>query len=1115
MNTCSLCGKSTSAICCHICKCVFHKKCLTVDTKTSHFSDVKMLLCDYCKNYCHEMCCNLEYDNVVKTIRYCPKCMMNFLPFSVLDDEELNIVLSGLTEENYRIYSICNELQFDTLSSLEANKYNFDSDIHSDENFYNSNVNIKCKYYLDDEFNMCIENSKTEYGLSMIHMNCRSLVAHFQDIVTYLKSFKIKFDVIAVSETWLVQDKHDLSDYSIDGYSLYSCPRTAKGGGGVAIYVNDLFTHDVVKTINSNNMESLFIEIALHKTKTVRVGCVYRAPNTDISEFNNELQTILEENNNKSMFICGDFNIDLLKYECHQNSQDFVNQLFSFGFYPLINMPTRVTFSSNTIIDNIYTNEVGVTMKNGIMINDISDHLPIFNLVEYSYSRNHKTKCTKYSYVRQLKEQNVSNFSERLHNLDWTDVYETDNVNACYTSFMALFTDSFNISCPVVKVKHKQENSRKPWLTKGLINACKKKNNLYKSFIKYRNKQAEIKYKTYKNKLISILRSAEKMYYCKKLKDYKNDIKSTWKILNEITQRKKGKCVVTNEFISGDKTITNDKTIADGFVEFFTNIGPSLAKKIDPCPGKDFSNFLGQGISNSIFLSPVTENEILKVVEHFRNKHSCGYDDISMSMVKSIIFDIIKPLCDICNKSFVSGVFPDSMKIAKIIPLFKSGNKKIFSNYRPVSVLPQFSKILEKLFYNRIISFVKTNSIMYNSQYGFRENHSTSLALMELFEKITSNLDNKLVTVGVFIDLKKAFDTIDHSILINKLCHYGVRGVASNWIKNYLSNRSQYVVHNNVSSEYKTIRCGVPQGSILGPILFLLYINDLANVSDKLKFILFADDTNVFHTGKNVVDVSTILNDELKNLSIWFKVNKLSLNISKTNYMIFDSKGKEIDCTISIDGVNVERVHVTKFLGVLVDDKLSWHNQISSVSRNVSKNISILYKVKYILNSDSLFTLYCSLILPYLSYACEIWGNTFDSSINKLILLQKRAIRIVDKSHYREHTDPLFVKYNCLKFKDIVNSKILSVVFQAKNNLLPENVQSLFLQNDNVHNYNTRSKSKGNFNVKYCRTKLRSLNISVKGVKLWNNFDTDVHNIKSVKLFKKHVKKVFISSYET
>ena len=225
--------------------------------------------------------------------------------------------------------------------------------------------------------------------------------------------------------------------------------------------------------------------------------------------------------------------------------------------------------------------------------------------------------------------------------------------------------------------------------------------------------------------------------------------------------------------------------------------------------------------------------------------------------------------------SFLNGVFPNKCKIAKVIPLYKNGDIDDFSNYRPVSLLPQFSKILEKLFNNRLKSFMKVNHILSNNRYGFREDHSTNLAIIELIEEITSAIDNSMSTVGVFIDLKKAFDTIDHGILLKKLEHYGIRGIANQWVSNYLTERFQYVQYNNISSDYMSIKCGVPQGSILGPTLFLLYINDICRISTVNKMILFADDTNLFYSGNDLLNVCNTMSSELGKLNKWFQVNKL------------------------------------------------------------------------------------------------------------------------------------------------------------------------------------------------------------------------------------------------
>ena len=382
-----------------------------------------------------------------------------------------------------------------------------------------------------------------------------------------------------------------------------------------------------------------------------------------------------------------------------------------------------------------------------------------------------------------------------------------------------------------------------------------------------------------------------------------------------------------------------------------------------------------------MFMRPVDEEEVITTVTGCTKKRSSDFEDISMDTVAKIVSVICKPLAHICNISFRTGVFPSRMKIAKVIPMFKSGIKTEVTNYRPISLLPQFSKILEKLFLTRINSFLCANNILSSSQYGFRTKLSTSLAVMELIEEITNATDNKKHAIGVFIDLKKAFDTVDHGILIKKLEHYGVRGAASDWLKSYLSNRKQFVNIDGCSSELLDVICGVPQGSILGPTLFIIYINDICNVSNLVTFILFADDTNVFCAGDNKLELECMLNRELAKLCKWFAVNKLSLNLSKTSYMLFRNRPPDVDFNVFIEHERINRVHVTKFLGIYIDDKLNWKYHINTVRSKLSKVAAIIYRASCLINQDGIYMLYCSLFLPYINYCSEIWGNTYCTKI--------------------------------------------------------------------------------------------------------------------------------------
>ena len=599
---------------------------------------------------------------------------------------------------------------------------------------------------------------------------------------------------------------------------------------------------------------------------------------------------------------------------------------------------------------------------------------------------------------------------------------------------------------------------------------------------------------------------AEKNYYQEKLEINKCNVTKIWSIIKEVIGKNKETQIQT-EFKLPTGEVTSDKsTICKQFNSFFVNIGPTLSRSFDGYVGSPQKYLTHRQIS-SLFLSPVTNNEIHKILNSL-NDSAPGHDEIRLGPVKSVLQYIDGPFTYICNLSLNQGVFPDILKIANVIPLYKKEDPMIFSNYRPVSLLCSLSKVIEKIMYNRVISFLNENDVLFKYQFGFRKSHSTYLALTVLMDKLIKSLENGNYVVGVFLDFTKAFDTVDHKILLAKLCHYGIRGSALDWFSSYLTNRKQFVTYNNERSELMNINCGVPQGSILGPLLFLIYINDLANVRKFTMPIFFADDSNLFQDGESLNEIENILNEELNEIVKWLKVNKLTLNVDKTQCMLFTRKKCNTKLSIKIENSFITQVTKTKFLGIIIDEKLNWKDHILYISNKISKATGVIIKAR-MLGKKALLSLYYSLVYPYLTYCCQVWGATYLYNIEILNKLQKKAIRIICSQSKYAHTEPLYKELKILDVKNIYNYLVGQFIFRYHNNLLPDVFDSYFIRNNTTHEYETRHRNL--FRIPDYKTNLGKRSIRYTGVKLWSEIMKSKIDVEcSQCVFKQNLKRCLV-----
>ena len=1018
--------------------------------------------------------------------------MFDCLPFFNLEDNELLATLSD-SQSNDRINEQSLFKQFFDLVN---------------DDFYK---NLKNEQFGPENFNQSFSNQAAD--LSCLHINIGSLNAKLDEFSLFINSLEVAFDVICLTEVWSTNIQFHgcvLQQYIFH----YELPISGIVGG-VGIFVRKSLQCKLrpdlnITSTNNNMIENLWIEISKLNTKYI-VGCIYRHPNSSIGEFSKMLEASLCKINRRrlSCILMGDININLLKLSSEPAVRDYTNCLISNNFLPCLLIPTRVTSASSTLIDHIYffkiSHDKSSKIRCGNIICDISDHYPNFFIL-----KNQKyIDMSARPLTRVFSPSNKIEFNAKVTSIEWSNVFNNSNdANQCCDLFVHHLADIYNQCFPLVRVSRKAHKN-KAWFSTELRQTFYEKNRLFKIWRNSsddKDKEIYIKLK----KSYNIMCKNVKINYYKQLLNVRSSsIKKIWDNLNLLLgkKNKSGSPKEIEKLIYNNIVYDNVNDVANIFNQYFVNIGSNLAKALPPAT-TNFRCFLDPPIKNSISVYPITVEEVFSLITSMSGGAAAGDDGFNLEFLKKNVACLSQPLAHLFNLSIFSGIVPRAFKLAKVVPVFKKGDELNPGNYRPISLLSIFNKVFEKLISKRLSDFFDHENILYKHQFGFRKNHSTGLAIVEVTDFCYTNLDKNNYILGLFIDFQKAFDSIDIDILLVKLSNYGIRGIMFDWIKDYLKDRSQYTFVNGIKSEVKNINYGVPQGSVLGPLLFLIYVNDLHRATLEASPKLFADDTNIFIAANNLSDLTHKANNSLNQIYQWCLANKITINLDKTNFTVF-SPNKNIapdNLIISIGNSCIKYTSCCKYLGIFIDNKLTWQEHIDYVYKKLLKFCGIFYKIRELLPFQCLKMVYFSFVYSHIIYGIEIYANTCSSYLQRLNILNNKLIRILFNKKRFTHVTELYKVIESLPILKLHDFTVLKFVHKCALNpeALPEIFSEYFQMSKLASKYSSRRQY--DLYVNQSNTTFGRKCLATKGSQMWNKLPNNIKSITNYCTFCKEVK---------
>lgn len=935
--------------------------------------------------------------------------------------------------------------------------------------------------------NFILDTLNQNHHLSFIHYNVQSLLPK----VDVLQAELYGFDVIAVTESWLHPGIH--TDELI--FQSFNPPerkdRQTDRFGGVVLYVKENINYHRRRDLEPRGIECIWIEIT-NKHKHVLFGVFYRPPNAD-SEYFRGIETSLNlatDTGYNDIIVTGDFNLNMLSNHTARK----INSLCAeFAFHQSIDEPTHYTENSSSLIDIVLVHNRDSLISSGVgdpfLGQDTRYHCPIFGIIKFS-----KPKLK--SYTRQIWTYDRGDYQllrARAAATDW-DALRNDDLDTytCNISSCILSIAKECIPNKIIRIKP----SDPPWLTSRIKCFIRKRKRAYRKAKRTNLPEHWVKFKRLRNKVTSMLRESKQAQTDKianKLKSDSLSSRSWWSTLKSfisptskstipplehngrLYSEEQEKANLLNDFFC-DQTILNDQN--------------AMLPRITPYT-------FASRLSNLV----LTPNEVRSVLQTLAVGKASGPNGLNNRVLKELANEISEPLCSLFNYSLNLGSFPKPWKDANLSPIPKQGDLSLLTNHRPVSLLNSESKVFERLVFKHLFNHLRDNDILTSLQSGFIPGDSTVNQLTFLYNTFCRALDEGKEIRVVFCDIKKAFDRVWHAGLLRKLTACGISDSLHDWFKDYLSNRRQRVVFPGVNSEWAYTKAGVPQGSVLGPLLFLIYINDIVeDIHSNIR--LFADDTSLYIIVHDPETSAELLNSDLVKIDDWAEKWLVTFQPPKTESLVISRKtNKPAHPALNMQNQQIKEVDTHKHLGIHFSSDGSWHQHIQYVKDKAWTRINIMRKLKFKLDRRSLETIYTAFIRPILEYADVVWDNCAQYEKDELERIQHEAARIATGTTRLVSLNSLYNEIRWEPLQKRRNDHKLSLLFKMKNNLTPTYLSSLIPQNvGNISRYNLRNAD--DLQPIHSRTVLYSNSFLPSTVRDWNNLPGEVRQIDSIDTFK-------------